>query len=443
MNLKYTSALLAAGALMMACGDDTVVNVNDEAKEKGTITLRAVDAYTGEAVPGVSVYSVMADETETSDSLGVVTWKKNVIGSYSFLLSADGYKTVQVTVGVNEQGQGDVSRVPDVLEDVKMYKGGVEASGTVLYENEKGEKNSAAKVTVYANCDEMFVPSEVSTTTNDKGEYIFDDLPAGATCYISVGQKSFDKTLYGSAARGTVAKLRSGDIKKMDIITMTQIKSQLVKVSDNLKKIESETTALNFTFSTELNADSVANKWTVTSGGTKVLTSVSLGSDKKSITIKPFSGKWDKDASYSVSGTAYSKDGEKLRVPESSGSLTFKVGGGAAAAPGQVSDLKAEKGTYSDYIKLTWTAPKGDISGYRAYYMTDKMVDWKQYTYSTIGRTATTATLDVDYFVSEEGFTSVKIILLPYNADYIEADSNKATAVTYKMPVTVVDPDEL
>lgn len=440
MNLKYTSALLAAGALMMACGDDTVVNVNDEAKEKGTITLRAVDVFSGKAVPNVTVYSVVDDKENTSDSLGIVTWKKKVIGSYTFFLSADGYKTVQVTVGVNEQGQGDVSRVPDVLKDVKMYKGGVEASGTVLYENEKGEKNSAAKVTVFANCGDKFVPSEVSTTTNDKGEYIFDDLPAGATCNISVGQKSIDKTLYGSTANETVASLRSGDIQKMNIITMTQIKSQLVKVSDNLKKIDSETTALNFTFSTELNADSVANKWTVTSGGTKVLTSASLGSDKKSITIKPFSGKWDKDASYSVYGTAYSKDGGKLSVP-GTGSLTFKVGGGAAAAPGQVTGLKAEKGTYNYYIKLTWTAPKGEISGYYAYYKTDKMVEWKQYR-NSIGATYTSTNLDTDYFISPSGFTSVEIILLPF-ANGIDADFSKATAVTYKVPASPVVDDEL
>lgn len=426
MNLKYTSALLAAGALMMACGDDTVVNVNDEAKEKGTITLRAVDVFSGKAVPNVTVYSVVDDKEDTSDSLGIVTWKKKVIGSYTFFLSAEGYKTVQVTVGVKEQGQGDVSRVPDVLTKVDMYKGGVEASGTVLYENEKGEKNSAAKVTVYANCGGDFVPSEVSTTTNDKGEYIFDDLPAGATCNISVGQKSIDKTLYGSAASVTVGNLRSGDIQKMNIITMTQIKSQLVKVSDNLKKIDSETTALNFTFSTELNADSVANKWTVTSGGTRVLTSVSLGSDKKSITIKPFSGKWDKDASYSVYGTAYSKDGGTYSVP----STSFKVGGSAAAAPGQVTGLKVAAGTLYD-MTLTWTAPKGDFTGYRLYYQTDKMSDMKSY--STYTYTKTSINLDFEDIAKPVNYTSVKFILLPYNAD-IEADLGKATAVTYNVP---------
>lgn len=430
MNLKYVSALLAAGALMAACGDDTVVNVNDEAKDKGTITLRAVDAFTGEAVPGVSVYSVLADDTEKADSLGVVTWKKNVIGSYTFFVSAEGYKTVQVSVDVDEQGQGDVSRVPDVLKTVKMYKGGVEVSGSVLYENEKGEKNPAAKVTVYANCGEEFVPSEISVTANDKGEYVFDDLPAGATCDITVGQKSFDKVLYGSSSEKTVSDLRSGEVSKLGVVTMSQIKTPLVKISDNLKKIE-ETTSLNISFSAELNADSVANKWTVRANGTKVLTTVTLGSDKKSIVIKPFSGKWDKDASYEVYGTVWSKENSKLSVDE-----YFKVGGTAAAAPAQVTGLKAAYDDPDDpyYFILTWTAPSKKPSGYNVYYKTNSMADFKFY--DDYGSSYGTGTEPVEIRISylvESSDTSIEFIVLPFNENDIEAPIAGAKAVKFTL----------
>ena len=50
MNLKSAFALLAAGTFLVACGADEVVNVNDEAKDKATITLKVMDNHDGSAV---------------------------------------------------------------------------------------------------------------------------------------------------------------------------------------------------------------------------------------------------------------------------------------------------------------------------------------------------------------------------------------------------------
>ena len=50
MNLKSAFALLAAGTFLVACGADEVVNVNDEAKDKATITLKVMDNHDGSAI---------------------------------------------------------------------------------------------------------------------------------------------------------------------------------------------------------------------------------------------------------------------------------------------------------------------------------------------------------------------------------------------------------
>lgn len=435
MKLKATAAVLSAAALFAACSDE-VVNVNDEAKEKATIAFKVVDDYTGEAIEGATVYSVLDDKTKEADELGMVSWKKNSIGNYVYYISAEGYKTIQVDAAAVEMGQGNVARVPNVFQEVRMVKGGVKASGSVLYTDREGNRKAAAKVTVFANCgaavvpsEVAFVPSEISVVTDETGAYAFEDLPAGATCEISVGQEDINDQLYKIINNGekTIGNdHRSGDIVNLSSINMTPVTSVIELVSDNLSKVDTATT-LKIIFSAKIDKDSLADYVNVVSGTRNVLIDASVDSDGKTLLIKPFSKKWEKGDDYSVIGTVWSVDGATFSL--TSADLDFEVGATAAKTPDQVSDLKAvEDEDYPEYyFNLSWTAPKFGCDGFYVFYKTDKMADWLEFT-STVRNSIQ---LENDEFGS--AVKSVEFMVLSYNGNKV-ADKTKAKTVKYIIP---------
>ena len=425
MRLKYAFSLVTAAALLAAC-DSTVTNTNDDAKAEGNITIMVVDNHSGAALSGATVYSVTDDKAVVGDSLGRSVWKKRALGDHSFQVSKDGYATVHTQVNLAEQGQGDVPRVGDVVQTVPMYKAGVQAKGIVLYNDDKGKLNAASKATVYANLPPQFVPCELSTQTNDKGEYSFDNLPEGVEIDISVGQELIDSKKYVGDAVLTIGgtSYRAGDLINVGSINLVKTSAQIVKVADNTSEIDT-VSDVTFTFAAELEADSVnVSKWTVTKGGNEVLVTVALSSDKRTVSVTPYTEKWTKGSTYSVRGTVYSVDGSSSTV-----SASFTVGGGStgsSARPANVDGLKiTEDEDYSYYIHLSWNEAKGDIYRYNIYRKTNLVNDFAFYT-STAD---TTYRIDLDYFTSS--VTDVYYIVLPVNDDGVEADIAGARSVKY------------
>ena len=425
MRLKYAFSLVTAAALLAAC-DSTVTNTNDDAKAEGNITIMVVDNHSGAALSGATVYSVTDDKAVVGDSLGRSVWKKRALGDHSFQVSKDGYATVHTQVTLAEQGQGDVPRVGDVVQTVPMYKSGVLAKGIVLYNDDKGKLNAASKVTVYANLPPEFVPSELSTQTNDKGEYSFDNLPEGVEIAISVGQELIDSKKYVGDAVHPIggASYRAGDLINVGAINLVKTAAQIVKVADNTSEIDT-VSDVTFTFAAELEADSVnVSKWTVTKGGNEVLVTVALSSDKRTVSVTPYTEKWTKGSTYSVRGTVYSVDGSSSTV-----SASFTVGGGStgsSARPGNVDGLKiTEDEDYTYYIHLSWNEAKGDVYRYNIYRKTNLVNDFAFYT-STAD---TTYRINLDDFSSS--VTDVYYIVLPVNDDGVEADIAGARSVKY------------
>ena len=425
MRLKYAFSLVTAAALLAAC-DSTVTNTNDDAKAEGNITIMVVDNHSGAALSGATVYSVTDDKAVVGDSLGRSVWKKRALGDHSFQVSKDGYATVHTQVNLAEQGQGDVPRVGDVVQTVPMYKAGVLAKGIVLYNDDKGKLNAASKATVYANLPPQFVPCELSTQTNDKGEYSFDNLPEGVEIDISVGQELIDSKKYVGDAVLTIggASYRAGDLINVGAINLVKTSAQIVKVADNTSEIDT-VSDVTFTFAAELEADSVnVSKWTVTKGGNDVLVTVALRSDKRTVSNTPYTEKWTKGSTSSVRGTVYSVDGSSSTV-----SASFTVGGGStgsSARPGNVDGLKiTEDEDYSYYIHLSWNEAKGDVYRYNIYRKTNLVNDFAFYT-STAD---TTYRIDLDDFSSS--VTDVYYIVLPVNDDGVEADIAGARSVKY------------
>lgn len=425
MRLKYAFSLVTAAALLAAC-DSTVTNTNDDAKAEGNITIMVVDNHSGAALSGATVYSVTDDKAVVGDSLGRSVWKKRALGDHSFQVSKDGYATVHTQVNLAEQGQGDVPRVGDVVQTVPMYKAGVLAKGIVLYNDDKGKLNAASKATVYANLPPQFVPCELSTQTNDKGEYSFDNLPEGVEIDISVGQELIDSKKYVGDAVLTIggASYRADDLINVGTINLVKTSAQIVKVADNTSEIDT-VSDVTFTFAAELEADSVnVSKWTVTKGGNDVLVTVALSSDKRTVSVTPYTEKWTKGSTYSVRGTVYSVDGSSSTV-----SASFTVGGGStgsSARPSNVDGLKiTEDEDYSYYIHLSWNEARGDVYRYNIYRKTNLVNDFAFYT-STAD---TTYRIDLDDFSSS--VTDVYYIVLPVNDDGVEADIAGARSVKY------------
>ena len=424
MRLKYAFSLVTAAALLAAC-DSTVTNTNDDAKAEGNITIMVVDNHSGAALSGATVYSVTDDKAVVGDSLGRSVWKKRALGDHSFQVSKDGYATVHTQVNLAEQGQGDVPRVGDVVQTVPMYKAGVLAKGIVLYNDDKGKLNAASKATVYANLPPQFVPCELSTQTNDKGEYSFDNLPEGVEIDISVGQELIDSKKYVGDAVLTIggASYRAGDLINVGTINLVKTSAQIVKVADNTSEIDT-VSDVTFTFAAELEADSVnVSKWTVTKGGNEVLVTVALSSDKRTVSVTPYTEKWTKGSTYSVRGTVYSVDGSSSTV-----SASFTVGGGSSgsARPSNVDGLKiTEDEDYSYYIHLSWNEARGDVYRYNIYRKTNLTND-----FAFVTSTAdTTYRIDLDDFTSS--ITDLYYIVLPVNDDGVEADIAGARSVKY------------
>ena len=436
MHLKHIISILASGAFLAAC-DSTVTNINDDSKAEGTITIRVVDNHSGAALPNVTVYSVVDDETVVSDDLGNSTWEESALGDHAFQISKEGYATVQTAVTLEEQGQGDIPRVGDVVKIVPMYKAGVVAKGIVLYTNDKGKVGAAKGVTVYAKLPNYFVPSEISDTTSAEGEYTFKNLPEGVEISIYVGQETINSQKYIGDDVKTVggATYRAGDQINVATISLEKLSASIVKVSDNAADM-SATSDFSMTFAAELVKDSVTkDHWTVTNNsGSVVLSAVSLGSDKRTIKVTPYSGKWNTETSYTVRGTVYSVEGATSTVTSTFSVVAKSTGD----APAQVKNLTVEQDPdYSDYANLSWTAPKGDIGGYTIYYMTDVNPDFVKYT--TVSSTKTTYSFDTDYLSSS--VKQVSFIVLPYSEDGVEANFEDAPSVTYKIP-SIVDIDE-
>lgn len=379
MKLKFAFGIATAAMLFVGCGDDSVTNINDEAKAKGQVTLKIVDSNTGVAIDSAEVYSLVNSKSMFSDAKGVTAWKKNDIGTYEYTITKEGYATRTVTVDLLENSKGDMARVEDKVIEVPMYKIGVSVKGTVLLANpQTGNQDAAAKVTVILKyTDPFIIPQEVETITDKSGVYEFEDLAEGLSYTVSVPQyvdKSFTYAYDGS--KNIMDALRSGEKKTLEQITMSIVGLTPELIKSNFKTVD-VADSVQMTFSVALNADSVANAWKVykngCESGTEVLVTASLGSDNKTISVAPVSKEWTKLASYCLVGSVFSKEGRVFPVD----SVIF-VPGSAVSQPENVKTPTAVA-YYDDYIQLSWEPLESEVKGFKVFYKTNNTADYVEY----------------------------------------------------------------
>lgn len=418
MNIKFL-VLLSFALFLVACGENTVINVNEEAKETGDISFLVLNR-SGEVLDSVKIYRISDGKSSLTDESGYAVWEKNKIGTQVFTVTKDGYAPMRITVNVQEQGKGNVARVPDVTEEVVMHELGATIQGTMMYLNQStGNLIAAEDVPVilsFGNAN--FTSSEINVETDENGEYVFKDLPEGVAVSISVPQTTIENHFYILTTDITTSIDRANDVQNLGISQLSLVAKTINLIQTNLTEIDTATN-ISLSFSTELNEDSLAGNWIVSNSSSNiVLISVNL-KDSKTIVIKPISGKWEKGESYTVSGIAYNIEGKTTILNQA-----FTVGKSASAVPGQISNLEATLD--GSYVELSWKAPSGTVTGYYIYYKTNSMDDYLQLDYTSL-TTYSEYESNLKNLVSD---TSVKFIVLPYN-EAGTATISDAKAISY------------
>ena len=375
-----TVATLEKG-YQIVCGEDSVEVVNENIKEKASISLRVVDYNTGLPITSALVLSAGANDSLYTDTLGVLTIKENVLGDYTYIVSKKGYASQVQHVSLTEDGDGDVARVRDEFTDIKLHATGVTVNGTVLYtDGHTKAVVGASKVKVVLTFDAGenvdLYPAEVSTTTDSLGVYSFTNLPEKVGYSIYVPQTQINGSTYASTTTLTTSNLRVGERKDLQTIRLGIVGLVPELIKDNLSGIEEKDTIV-FQFSTALIADSIAKSWKVYKGscytGVSVLTNASLDKNSTKLSIAPVKGKWTNFDSYCVSGTGYTNDGQRVTVEK-----TF-IPGNINKDLSSITKLKASN-YYDNYIKLSWKPTADNITGYKVYYKTNKENDFREVT---------------------------------------------------------------
>ena len=393
MNKKVLILLSSAAALMTGClGDETITNATDESKTKSTITMKIVDSKSGLPIDSVAVYSELEQDTIYSDSMGVATWNKNVIGDYRYIVSKEGYAEQIATITIVESGMGSTARVADRILTVDLHKEGVSVNGTVLLKDTKTDNLTAASkipVVIKYNQEECPIyPSEIKTTTDASGVFAFKNLAENCVYQIVIPQAEIDGQTYEAreADELYVRNLRAGEVRSLNQITMEVVGLVPELIRTNFATLDTigdnaEDADIFLTFSTELVADSVTNAWSVykggnavgnsCEGGAQVLVASALDRDGKTVVINSVSNKWNRTV-YCLEGSVYTKEGRSKKL-----AMNFNPGA-LSERPSNVNKILFDE----DDFKLSWTVNKSEVpglSGFKIFYRTNRMADALEY----------------------------------------------------------------
>lgn len=434
MKIKSLIALSSV-ALMWGCiGDESITNASKESKETSEITVKIVDSKSGLPIDSAMVYAELGQDTLYSDSLGLVTWDKNELGDYSYIVAKEGYASQIAELTVIETGKGDVPRVPNQILTVALHARGVTVNGTILIKDTKSDNLSAAsKIPVVAKyVDGDVYPAEVSTMTDASGVFEFKNLAENSRYEIVVPQAEIEGQTYEVSnveEKLYVSGLRAGESRSLNPITMEVVGLVPELIRTNFASLDTidEGSYIKLVFSTELVADSVPNAWSVykrglavgseCEGGDEVLVAATLDRDQKTVIVNSVSNKWNRQT-YCLEGSVFTKEGRVQKF-----ALNFNPGA-LSERPSNVTKILYDD---TDY-KLSWNVVKEEkngLSGYKIFYRTNKMADAIEYRTITDNETTEmTVSLYDDRF---EDATFVVFYVLPYaeiNGKIVTSDAS-------------------
>ncbi|MBR6379789.1 MAG: Ig-like domain-containing protein [Fibrobacter sp.] len=462
--------LASAAALLAACSDTTVSDANDEIKDKATVTFMVLDNNTMLPLENVSVYYRPTDKTKETDSAGTVIWKDVELGTDIYWdFQKEGYAKKRFSYSFDDLIQNDVARVKDLHPEVTMYKLGVNIQGKFYYTDvETGNYLPAANVKVYAKYtgDAEIYPNEVYTTTKEDGSYEFKNMASDVEITVSGERFTLEGTniVYDETVIDVFTQ-RKGEakevIKELDPKAASVLGLTPVLLSSNLKKIDS-TTALQLTFSEELEKDSVKTTqvYVENAFGKKVAVVVSYDADKKVVSVKPASGKWVDGNDYKVYFSVWTKTA--IEDQDADGSRDFSVG--TVKIPGKAENVRLDTAknkdvvlsffgersydtrndtiNYNANINLIWKEVTKGIKGYNVYVKGDNAENADFVKVKELGAASHSTSIDVAAFlnddtnlkypISNKEVKTVQIIVLPFSSAG-ESIASSADVITVKV----------
>jgi len=242
--------LLAVGAfvaLLCSCGDSTQSNGTNYLGE-ATLYLTVSDA--SDATLLEDVQATLDSAKGATDDKGRVTFKIQA-GSHLLQVDKEDYASVRKFVTTADKASGGVSIVPDIYENLRLYKKNATINGTLYYINAKGQSvpMSGVEIRVGTTNNSTLNLAETSYscgTTGKDGKYTCSNLPAvGANYTVYSLEKEIDGVVYPAKNLGAGASLLPGvvinrakeDYTKASIAFILLEKPGIIENADKSKPI--------------------------------------------------------------------------------------------------------------------------------------------------------------------------------------------------------------
>jgi len=291
-------ALLPAALLVVGC-EDTVTNTSTDTqsytdtKATGSITVQVRDQVTGAFVSGVTASLLGTGATvATSDSIGLAVFSAVAPGSRLVRVEKDGYAGRIVTADLSD-GASEVPRVHDAKVEVTLPKLGASVTGKVYYTDKLGNRNVDSGATVYLDyTGEGWTNGHFATVTDKDGNYTFTKLPEDIELKVSVRSQLLSTGVFAPTGSASIAGLKVGETRNLAVINLSIDAGAFELLTKSIDAIpETESVSINFSSS----VDTVALRKgdiTVASGNLDVAILPTWSNTSKTLTLKPFSGKW-------------------------------------------------------------------------------------------------------------------------------------------------------
>jgi hypothetical protein len=429
-KISLLASALLASLSFMACSDDVVMSAYEESKTTASADFTVTDVD-GEALDSVTVEWVYNGKLKTSmtDSAGRLVLRDLRAASYRFRFLKDEFAAIDLNVNMLPQGTSDMPIIPDVDATIRMHALGVSLAGEVKLTDSDGNRSLQEGVTLDLEMDPpttgTWVKQTYTTTTDENGAFVFEDLPEKAFWYkVSVRRFEDDANkVYRATADWTEnSTLRGSDVATkltpfilvLDVpaLEIDQTNSEGINSSDDFE----------MTFSQSVNTgDIMLNDLVVisNSSGRVVAVDFEWANSATELTVTPVNGDWGEAGDYNISGRIESVDGSVLNIDED-----FEVL--ATGDAGAVSGLEVEwwrddswtthdndsLDSNAEDVALIWNKVSGAV-GYEVY---RKASDEDNYTRIARWEDAddTTYTADVAGML-EEG--SVRFAVVSFTAD--------------------------
>jgi len=179
MNKILIPLALSVFALLYSCGDNVQSNGTPE---DGSLYLTVQDASNGNLLAGAK--ATLGSTEDTTNSKGLATFKFQA-GSHLLLVEKENYASMRKFVTTSDVASGGFSIVSDTYESVRLYPTTAGLKGILYYKNSNGQSIPMPEMPIRID----FTQSDLATTsyscgtTNSKGEYTCENLPAIGSGY--------------------------------------------------------------------------------------------------------------------------------------------------------------------------------------------------------------------------------------------------------------------